>query len=220
MRIVAFVPMKMHNERLPGKHLLPMPDGRPLMSYALETVSFVRGLDARHIFCSDTSIRQHIPDGFIWTPRQPSLDDPRSGILDTLVAFARAVPGDVYVLIHATAPFLKAESIEKALSGVVRGDYDSAVAVRRSNQFLWMNGAPINYSPTMVPRTQDLSSVYAETTGMYIYGRDLLLERGRRIGERPYLVEVSAREAVDVNEEIDYRVALAMSTLEEPDPAF
>jgi CMP-N-acetylneuraminic acid synthetase len=219
MKSAAFVPMKMNNERLPGKHLLPMPDGRPLLAYALETLSEIQGVSGRFVFCSDHSVLSHVPSNVEWTHRDPRLDAPTAGILDILKAFALAVPADVYVLLHATSPFISTETVETALHAVEHGGYDSALSVRRTDQFLWKDGAPLNYDPRAVPRTQDLSDVLVETTGLYIYSRHHLLSEGRRIGDNPFLLEVSSFEAADINTKVDYLVACELLRSRNTEPA-
>ena len=86
--------------------------------------------------------------------------------------FSLSVPADIYVLAHATAPFLKSDSINKAVQAVKTGEYDSAIAVRKMQEFLWRDGKAVNYDPLKIPRTQDLEPLYVETTGMYINNPD------------------------------------------------
>jgi CMP-N-acetylneuraminic acid synthetase len=52
--------------------------------------------------------------------------------------------------------------------------------------------------------------MYAETTGLYIYTKKLVLNHNRRVGERPYLIEVSKIEAVDINDLVDFDIANAI----------
>ena len=127
-----------------------------------------------------------------------------------MLGFAQQVEADVYVLAHATAPFVSAASIEQGISKIVNEGYDSALTVVKLQEFLWKDGKPFNYNPEIVPRTQDLEPMYAETTGLYIYTRDLILNQNRRVGKRPYLIPVSKIEAVDINEPIDFDIANAI----------
>ncbi len=93
---------------------------------------------------------------------------------------------------------------------MVGGSHDSAMTVLRQQDFGWFEGKPINYDPSSVPRTQDLEPVLIETTGLYVYERDLITEHNRRTGDRPFLIEVSRVEAVDINEPIDFEIAEAV----------
>lgn len=206
---VAFVPVKLNNERLPGKNTKLL-GGKPLIGYILETLCQVEGLDDIYVYCSNEAIIEYLPEKVHFLKRDVSLDRSDTPILEVLRRFAEDVPAERYVLAHATAPFIKKETIEKGLARVSSGENDSALSVVKCADFLWKDGAPLNYDPRAIPRTQDLSSIYIETTGLYIYGRDLILERSRRTGDTPYLIEVSEEEAVDINVPLDFALAEAV----------
>ena len=206
MKTVAFVPVKLNNERLPGKNTKPFHNGEPLIHYILQTLLQCRGLDSIYVYCSDPAIQEYLPKGVAWLPRDPRLDSSSTLILEVLRAFAEGVPADTYVLAHATAPFISVASVESGILAVNSGEYDSAMTVKKLREFLWLNGKPL-YDTTCIPRTQDLGDLYAETTGLYVYKRELLMEHNRRTGEKPYLIPVSDVEACDINEPFDFEVA-------------
>ena len=126
--------------------------------------------------------------------------------------FSMEVPADIYVLAHATAPFQEAESIDKGIRQVKSGEYDSAVAVTKILEFVWQDNRPVNYDTKKIPRTQDLKPYYVETTGLYIFTKKVIQERRSRIGEKPYLLEVSKVESTDINDPIDFEIANAIYT--------
>ena len=111
---------------------------------------------------------------------------------------------------HTTAPFISKESIEKGLKAVESGEYDSAFAAKKLQDFLWKDGVPFNYDLTNIPRTQDLPALFEETSGFYIYKRDVMAKLHRRIGENPYIVEVNEIESVDIDELEDFIIADAI----------
>ncbi len=206
MKTVAFVPVKLNNERLPGKNTRRFENGDPLICYILRTLLKVQGLDGIYVYCSDPAIQEYLPKGVKWLRRDPSLDSSSTLILEVLKAFAKDVPADTYVLAHATAPFISRVSIESGMIAVNSGEYDSAMTVKRLREFLWLDGKPL-YDTSRIPRTQDLGELYAETTGLYVYKRELLMEQNRRTGDKPFLIPVSDVEACDINEPFDFEVA-------------
>lgn len=206
---VAVVPIKMNNQRLPGKNTKSFEHGQPLIHYILHTLLETKGLDEIYVYCSKEEICDYLPDGVKFLKRSSSLDQNTTMILEVLQSFAREVEAKHYVLAHATAPFITRESIEKGLQAVEVEGYDSALTVTPCHDFLWYQGKPLNYDAKMIPRTQDLEQFYVETTGLYVYSRELILEKGRRTGENPYFIEVSKEEAIDINEPIDFMVANA-----------
>lgn len=210
MRVVAYVPMKLNNERLPNKNTKPFDNGRPLLNYIFETLLKARGLDGIYAYCSSAEVKQYLPAQVQYLSRSTMLDRSETKINEVMLGFAHAVEADIYVLAHATAPFISVASVEEGISKVVNEGYDSALAVVKLQEFLWKDGKPFNYNPETIPRTQDLAPIYSETTGLYIYTRELIVNENRRIGVRPYLIPVSKVEAVDINEAIDFDIANAI----------
>lgn len=210
MKIVAFVPIKMNNERLPGKNTKSFDNGEPLIHYILNTLGKVKGLDEIYVYCSNTEICKYLPQNVKFLKRDEYLDLSTTSFNEVLTTFANKVEADYYILTHATAPFISKESFEKAINAINSGAYDSALTVNQLKEFIWKDGKPFNYSPQSIPRTQDLDAMFTETCGMYMYSRDLILKENRRVGHKPYLLEVSKIEALDINEPVDFEICNAV----------
>ena len=210
MKIVALVPMKLNNQRLPGKNIKCFDNGRPLCHYILSTLLSVKEIDEVYVYCSNPDIQNYIPEGVKYLRRSESLDQNTTKINEVIAAFANEVPADIYVMTHATSPFVRADSIRKGLKALLEGDYDSAFAVQNISTFLWKDGKPFNYDLDNIPRTQDLEPIYAETSGFYIFRPEVITQMHRRIGNKPYMVEVSQIEATDVDEAEDFMIANAI----------
>lgn len=210
MRVVAVIPMKLNNSRLPQKNTKPFTNGDPLCNYILKTMCRVPSIDEVYVYCSNPDICNYIPDGIAFLQRSEQLDADSTKMNEILLSFAQEVPADVYVLSHATAPFVTAESIEKGVEAVLTQGYDSAFSVKKLQDFLWMQGKPLNYSLECIPRTQDLEPLYEETSGFYIFKREVIKTLNRRIGDNPYMVEVSEIESIDIDELSDFIIADAI----------
>lgn len=208
-KIVAFVPVKLNNERLPGKNTKAFDGGKPLIQYILDTLQSVKELDEIYVYCSDGAICEFLPAGVKYLCRDKTLDSSQTLITEVLQAFAKEVEAETYVLAHATAPFLSRESIKAGIEAVTEQGYDSAATVTPCHDFLWKDGKPFNYDVKHIPRTQDLDEMFVETTGLYVYNRNLIVEEGRRIGEKPYMIQVDREEAIDINEPFDFMIANA-----------
>jgi len=211
MKVVAVVPLKLNNERLQGKNTKRFDNGVPLLSYVLNTLRQVKGLDEIVIYCSDASISEFATDGVTYVKRSVSLDQSTTKINEVLQAFAADVPADIYVLVHATAPFLKATTIQTGLDAVLGGQNDSALTVQKLQEFIWKDSTPLNYDLNNIPRTQDLPPYFVETSGLYIYKKDWMVDHGRRIGDSPLLISVGKIEAVDINDPVDFDIANALA---------
>jgi CMP-N-acetylneuraminic acid synthetase len=68
------------------------------------------------------------------------------------------------------------------------------------------NGKAINHNPIELIRTQDLPPIYEENSCLYLFTRENLMKRNHRIGERPFMFEIDAREAWDIDEELDFAI--------------
>lgn len=158
----------------------------------------------------DEEVVKYLPEGVEFKKRPASLDQNTTSILEVLKAFAEDFPAEYYLLAHATAPFLKAKSLQDGLMKVTVEEYDSALTVTRNHDFFWDETKPLNYEKECIPRTQDLPPLYVETTGAYVYSRDLIWNRGRRVGDHPYLIKVDKIEAVDINDPVDFEIADAI----------
>lgn len=210
MKIVAIVPMKLNNRRLPQKNTKCFTNGKPLCHYILSTLLTVEGIDEAYVYCSNPDIQEYLPDRVRYLQRPVSLDQDTTRMNEVLYSFAGQVEADIYVMTHTTAPFISKGSIERGLRAVCSGEYDSAFAARRLQDFLWKDGRPFNYELDNIPRTQDLDALYEETSGFYIYKSEVITRLHRRIGENPYIVEVGGIESVDIDESEDFIIADAI----------
>lgn len=213
MKTVAVMPLKLSNERLPGKNTKAL-GGIPLLCHQLNALLRVKGIDEVFVYCSDDSVKPLLPGGVSFLRRPAVLDLPTSNFSQIFDSFMKAVEADVYVYDHATAPFLKTSSIQDCLDAVLHAGYDSAFCAERIQDFLWQDGSPLNFDATNVPRSQDLPVIYRETSGCYVFTKEVFENYHRRIGLRPFVKELSAKEAVDINTPSDFRLAEALINID------
>ena len=207
MKTVAVVPMKLNNRRLPQKNTKCFTNGKPLCYYILSTLLSLKEIDEVYVYCSNPDIQSFIPDGVKYLQRSEALDQDTTSMNEVLASFANEILADIYVMTHTTAPFITKESIKKGLLAVTSGEYDSSFAAKKLQDFLWKGGKPFNYDLTNIPRTQDLPVLYEETSGFYIFEHYVIMDLNRRIGKKPFIVEVSEIEAVDIDEPEDFLIA-------------
>lgn len=206
MKVVSFIPIKLNNQRLPGKNTLPL--GRRLMcDYIFDTVRQIDEIDEKYVYCSDEKIRKYIPEGLIFLKRDPYLDGFQIKGLEIIEHFIRDIKADVYVLTHVTQPFTKPESIREALEKVTSGEYDSAFSAIEIQDYCWYQGKPLNYDMKDIVTTQNLEPVYMETGAFFIFRREVFEKYHQRIGIKPYMKIIDQMEAVDVDTMEDYKMA-------------
>lgn len=134
MKTVAFVPIRLNSQRVAGKNLRPL-DGSPLMCHILKTLTEVEGIDEVYVFCSDEGIRALLPEGVRLLLRDPSLDSDTTLGREIYDSFTARVEADLYILAHATSPFIRAATLADALGKVRSGEYDSAFSAEKIQTF-------------------------------------------------------------------------------------
>lgn len=211
MKVVAFVPIKMNNERFPNKNIKRFGDGTPLITFFLRTLLNVKTIDEYYVFCSDNSISNFFPDSRIFYLKRPEFLDKKSATpQDIIKEFITKVNADVYVVCHCTSPFISPYKISECIRSVCENGFDSAFTAERVQKLTWHNGKPLNFDPTNIPRTQDLPVYYNEVSAAYVFLKDTFLKYNRRTGNHPYICEVSGYEKIDIDYEEDFKIANAI----------
>ncbi|MFL0165445.1 cytidylyltransferase domain-containing protein [Candidatus Clostridium helianthi] len=210
MKIVAFVPIKMNNERLPNKNTKCFDDGTPLIKFILNTLKRITEIDEIYVFCSNPKIKEYLPKGIGYIQRSEILDTPTATPQDIIKEFKSKIDSDIYVVSHATSPFVSHNNISKCINKVLGGEYDSAFTANKIQSLLWKNDKPLNFDASRIPRTQDLTPIYSEVSAAYVFRKEVFEKYNRRIGIKPYICEVSKIESVDIDNFEDFEIANAL----------
>ncbi|MCD7889648.1 MAG: acylneuraminate cytidylyltransferase [Oscillospiraceae bacterium] len=213
MNIVSIMPIKLNNERLPGKNTKMLGD-KPLLQYELDSLKATGLLDSINVYCSDEAVIPYLPDGVNFIKRPEYLDLPTSNFSQIFDNFMKTVDADIYVYAHATAPYITVDTMRQCIEAVVSGEYDSAFCASKIQDYLWQNGEPLNFDATNVPRSQNIKPIYRETSGVYAFTKEAYQKCHRRIGLKPFVKEVSFKEAVDINNPEDFALAKALLNIE------
>lgn len=211
-KVVSMIPIKLNSERVKDKNIRLFFDKTPLVSFISEAVTGSKYIDEAYVYCSDEKIEKYIPKGIRFLKRPDFLDGNAYNCNDIIREFMKVVDADIYSVNHATAPFTLSGSIDKCIEAVGGScKYDSAFLVKKVQTFLWTEeGKAMNFDPQHFPRTQDLKPIYTETSGAYVFTREVFQKYDRRVGVRPCLVEVSELESLDIDTEEEMTMALAV----------
>lgn len=210
MKVVAFVPVKLNNERTPGKNTKRFDDGTALLTCFLRTLIRVTEIDKVYVFCSDEAIVDFLVPGVEFLKRPKTLDTNQATPQDIIDSFMGMVEADIYMVSHCTSPFVKAEHFSECINKVVMEGYDSAFTGEKIQRLMWYNGEPLNFDAANVPRTQDLPVYYNEVSAAYVFKKETFKTLRRRIGLNPYICEVSGYECVDIDYPEDFEIANAI----------
>lgn len=209
----ALLPMKGHSERIPEKNVKPL-GGKPLCLWVLKTLDSVRDVERVVVNTDSEKIADLVADHFEvtihWRP-----DELCGGevSMNRIIAYDLELLEDdhYFVQTHATNPFLRAETLERALRRYRAGlefGHDSVFSVtRHQSRFYDADGRPLNHEPGRLVPTQDLPPLYEENSNFYIFSRDSFESCGSRIGSKPAWFEMDPREATDIDEPRDWQFA-------------
>lgn len=213
MKIIAIMPIKLNNERLPGKNVMSL-GGKPLLQHQLMAVRDAGVAGEIYVYCSNEAVCDYLPDGIDFLKRSEVLDLPTSNFSQIFTAFSDEKPADIYIYVHATAPFITVDTIKECVNAVISGEYDSAFCAVKIQDFLWKDGEPLNFDAQNIPRSQDIEPIFRETSGVYVFTKEVFEKYKRRIGKKPFIKEVSFKEAVDINNPEDFRLAETMVNID------
>jgi CMP-N-acetylneuraminic acid synthetase len=211
-KIVALVPMRHHSQRVPNKNFRSLA-GKPLFHQIIiallacpEISQVVVNTDSPIVM---QGLQQHFPSVRI-LERPKQLCGDAVSMNEILAYDISQVEADYYLQTHSTNPLLRPATISRAIQTILANipPYDTLFSVTRLQTRLWDKlGHPINHNPAILLQTQDLPPVYEENSCIYIFPRQTVLNRHNRIGERPFMFEMEAAEALDIDEELDFLIA-------------
>lgn len=211
MKIVAFVPVKLNNQRTPGKNTKCFDDGVALITVFLKTLVQVPQISELYVFCSDRSIEKYLIPGVKFLERPKYLDTQEATPQDIIGEFMKLVDADIYMVGHCTSPFVSVEHITECIEAVTSGNYDSSFTAEKMQRLLWTDGkVPLNFKADNIPRTQDLEPIYNEISSAYVFKKEVFEKYRRRIGLKPYITVVSGIECVDIDFPEDFEIANAI----------
>jgi len=211
-KIVALVPMRHSSERVPGKNYRDFA-GKPLFFHIVESLSQSKLINSIVIDTDSKSIIELVKQNFpqlIILERPDHLKDGSVPMNDVLLNITNQVPADFYLQTHSTNPIMSAKTIDAGINSFIDNYpmYDSLFSVTKKKVRYWdVLARPINHNQNILLRTQDLPPIYEENSCMYIFSKEILMNKHNRIGDRPYLFEMDEIEAQDIDVELNFKVA-------------
>ena len=213
--IIALVPMRHHSQRVPGKNIRPLVN-KPLFEYIIQTLLSCPEINQVVVDTDSNVIQDALTQKYPKVKvleRPPYLRGDEISMNEILMYDTSQVQADFYLQTHSTNPLLSAATVRKAIQTFLTSypAFDSLFSVTRLHTRLWDQlSRPINHNPAILLQTQDLPPVFEENSNLYIFTRESLVERRNRLGERPLMFEIDATEALDIDTELDFKIAEVM----------
>jgi CMP-N-acetylneuraminic acid synthetase len=212
--IDIFIPLKGASERVPGKNMRPF-GGRPLFYTILDTLAAAENVGNVYIDTDSDVIADsasEFPEVTVIRRKDELLGHEIS--VNWLIRDFLVDHPDIKHLgqTHCTNPLLSADTIDAAVNAYFADDASTSLfTVTRIQARLYDKDlTAINHSPDELLPTQQLDPIYLENSNLYLFERDAFFAAGARITSRPMMWEMNPYEAVDIDEEQDFRMAEAL----------
>jgi len=204
MKSAAFIPIKAHSERVPGKNLR-LWRGRPLYQWIISHAIDAGCFDAVFVDTDSGPVYEYASGiGAQVIQRDPAMATNQANGNDLLAHHYDLHPGyDCYFQLFATAPDLQPSTIRNCVDAMraakVVGEHDSIMTGRWIRGWYWLTPEHPLYRPSILPRSQDWVSLWQESTGLYGITGDSLRRLRQRIGAKPILHAIEQSEMMDID---------------------
>lgn len=217
--MLLFIPIKGHSERVPRKNFR-MFGGVPLYKRCLYKFSkYEIWVDTD----SDELIEEIEQDPkcshvHVYRRDKSLVGDDVSVnfLIRNFIDVAGLSNSETVCQIHVTSPFLKVETVDIAYDLSSNHSHKCIVGTNVYKSRFWKeswNGSgyePVNHNPNELIKTQDLPIIYEDNSSFYMFTVDEFFRRVNRISDNPYFFQVDFPENVDIDDEIDWDMAVKM----------
>jgi N-acylneuraminate cytidylyltransferase len=211
--VVAFVHAKGRSQRVPGKNLRVLGD-RPLFCHAIAIARASRRVDEVVVDSDCDEILAIGAEHGARPLRRPAALASNAATGDDLAYWQATHAGGAEIVIQVvpTAPFLRPESVDRAVDLIRERGVDSVVGCRSAPLYLWRDGRPAYHrADGAIPNSFELEPLLWETTGLYANRTEAVLRLRRRVNpERCAPILLTAVEAVDIDTPEDFELAEAL----------
>ena len=214
MHTVAVITARGGSKGVPLKNIREVA-GQPLIAYAIEACRNATSVDRTIVSTDHEGIAEV---ALQWGAEVPFLrPDELSGDLVTLdPVIYHAVtrlesldekPIDIVLTVQPTCPLLQASTIDRSVSTLVEGGHDSVIMLKEIRHLYWRR-EDSRFVPLFEKRAnrQELEPLYSETGAVFASRRSIITPENR-LGTKIGHVIGSEEEAIDIDTEIDLRLA-------------
>ncbi|MGI5816823.1 MAG: cytidylyltransferase domain-containing protein [Armatimonadota bacterium] len=214
MHTIAVIPARGGSKAVPLKNIREVA-GKPLVAWVIEACLNAEAVDRTIVSTDHEGIadvaRQFGAEVPFMRPREFAGDlvtlDP---VIYHAVTTLEARDGervDVVLTVQPTCPLLRPETIDRSVATLIEGGYDSVVMLQEIRHMYWrrVNG---HFVPMYAKRAnrQELEPLYPETGAVFASRRSIISPENR-LGTNIGHVIGSDEEAIDIDTEIDLKLA-------------
>lgn len=222
MNIIGIIPARGGSRGVPGKNIKLL-EGKPLISYAIAEGKKSKYIDKLILSTDDEHIAATSREMGLEVPfmRPAELAGDLSKAIDTYIYTLGEMEriykywADILVVLQPTSPLRTFEDIDGAINLFLTRDADSVVSVcevehspywyktldsdNKLQQFLDCDDVNAN--------RQKLPAVYRPNGAVYVFKRELIMEKKAYYSDKSYAYIMPNDRSVDIDTQIDFKLA-------------
>lgn len=215
-KVIVFLPMRKGSQRVRNKNIKDFAEIKGGLTFIkISQLLKSKKIDKIIVSTNDEEVKS-IANSF---NNQKIIIDDRAEELassdtltDDLIKYIPSIVSDGVVLwTHVTSPFVTENIYDNMVDDYFKNleINDSLMSVTKLQKFIWNKNEPISYDKTKEkwPRTQTIAPLYEVNSGAFIADINIYKNLCDRIGDKPFLYELSEKEAFDIDWEDDFDIA-------------
>lgn len=212
--ISAVIPVKANSSRLRNKNILPF-NGTNLLINKIKNLKKVDNIQEIIVSSdSDEMLEMAREYGVTAIKRPNDLADESKPFSDFLDYVCTIINGNHLMWSCCTSPFVDADLFNKSINTYyekLEDGFDSLITVMPFQHFLLDENGPMNFKPGKKHcNSQDLPKYHFFTNGVILAPKENVKCWHYHFGPNAYRLEVDQKQALDIDTEYDYKVALAL----------
>ncbi len=214
---IAFIPARGGSKGIPGKNIKIFL-GKPLIVHSIEFAKSAKSITEVFVSTDDEKIAEISSKAgakIIFRPADISGDLATSE--SAIEHGIREIEKDgrelnIIAFLQCTSPYRPDNSLEKAVSKFIHGDFDSLLTISPTHRFFWkIDGkkAIPEYDFINRPRRQDLKAEdirYIENGSFYLFTRKHFMETGNRLGGKMGYYIMDEEYSLEIDTELDFQL--------------
>lgn len=208
MKIVAVIPIRKGSQRVQDKNIRPFAD-TTLLELKIKNLKNSGVFDDIIVNTdSEVAIQIAIQNGISYHRREPYFASSQCSGSEFFQHLGQVTDTDVFAYCPVTSPFVSVDTMRKCVDLYKSSENcDCVSTVSDVKEFLWLDGAPLNYDKQNAPNSQNLPDVKALNFGFTLVKRESLIRNRNIIGDNPLFVTTSEIESVDIDTPLDFYIA-------------
>ena len=224
IKIICVIPARGGSKGLPRKNIMLLA-GVPLIAYTIKSAHDSKLIDRVIVSTEDAEIaaisKEYGAEVIIrpeilaedTTPTEPVI------IHAVSVLESEGYRPNFIVTLQPTSPFKTSDQIDTAIKTILSGDFDSLIGLKEVKEHPYKmkkieGGYVIPFIDKNVEsnRRQDMPVIYKENGAIYISKYDILMKKGRIMGEKIKPFIMSEDTSLDIDTHLDFKIAECMMT--------